>query len=426
MGKIKKEDGQIRTNYLKKNTYTVVFSIIFLLIGVLLYLVFLKKNKIEQKIWTDKNSLSKTSIDVFEISDNINDIDKKTALINALDNSLIYLNKKNKEKKVNFGQDVYTIKDVINSLEDFKQHLIEYGLSEKFTNYVKDNFIIYKSNAKKILFTGYYEAQLFGAYKRDEYYKYPVYKKPDDLVKIDISKFYFYKKGMKIPRIIRGRLVNSNTIVPFYSRTEIDTEGKLKNSNLEIIWVNDPIDLFFLQIQGSGVVEMKNGDTIRLNYSESNGHPYRAIGRYLVNKGYLQLKDVSMQSIRKFLNDNPDKLNEIFNYNPSYVFFRTVKEGPIGSIGVPLTAYRSIATDRHIFPKGAICFIETKLPVFDEQGKIVKWEKFCSFVMNQDTGGAIRTPGRVDLFTGFGKSAELSAGHLKQNGKLFFLIKSKF
>ncbi len=190
-----------------------------------------------------------------------------------------------------------------------------------------------------------------------------------------------------------------------------------------MLWVNNNIDLFFLHIQGSAIVNLTNNKKIRINYADTNGHPYRAIGKVLVDRGICEFKDLSMQYIEKYLRDHPNEVNEIFNYNPSYIFFREVEEGPVGSLGVKVTKYRSIATDKYIFPKGAICYIRTSLSEFDESGKKKGEREFQGFVMNQDTGGAIRSPSRADLFTGNGKSSELVAGHLKDESKLFFLIR---
>ncbi len=395
----------------------ILIIIIVLLVSGLIYIL-IKTDKEEKKIWTSENSLSKV------YSPELKDENDPSSLIIAIENSLIYLNKKEEKNIINFGKDKYSIKQIKDSLEDFKEKLKALGFSEKFFNYVKENYTFYNSNAEKVLFTGYYEAGLSGSRKQSDIYKYPIYKKPEDLVRIDLKNFIFFKDKKEIHKVLKGRLTKANKLIPFYSRDEIDNKNALNDKKLEILWVDDQIELFFLQIQGSGIVQMDDGSSVRVNYSESNGHPYRAIGRYLVENNYMELKDVSMQSIRKFLKDNPEKIQKIFNYNPSYVFFREVTEGPIGSIGVPLTPFRSIATDKNIFPRGALCFIKTKIPVFNEKDELIEWKEFISFVLNQDTGGAIRSPGRVDIFTGFGKDSELIAGYMKEYGQLLFLIKN--
>ena len=318
---------------------------------------------------------------------------------------------------------MYSIQDIISSLEDFKKKLNELDLSEAFFQYVKDHFLFYKSGSKSVLFTGYYEARLRGSLKQSDVYCYPIYKKPDDLYRIDLSQFYFFKKQKGLPRIIRGRLSEENVILPYYDREEIDYNKKLAGKTLEIVWVDDMIDLFFLQIQGSGVIELDTGEWIRIHYEESNGQPYRAIGRLLIKREIITYEELSMQKIRDYLREHPEETREILTYNPSYIFFKTVKEGPIGAIQFPLTPFRSIATDKYLFPQGALCYIETELPVFDGKKEPKKWKKFRGFVLNQDVGGAIRTPKKADLFMGQGEKSELIAGHMKQKGTFYFLIK---
>jgi len=334
-----------------------ILLVIFLLGST--FLLIINNIKKEKRIWDPLNSLSKVIPP--QLKDNVS----QDQLIIAINNSLVYLNKKDKYTLVNFGKKSYSIIQIINSLEDFKEKLMKYGLSDIFFDYVKKNYTFYKSNADKVLFTGYYEAGLSGSYKKNKIYKYPIYKKPQDLVRIELKSFPFFKKKNGFPKVLKGRLINNSEIIPFYSRDEIDNQNKLNEKELEILWVDNPVDLFFLQIQGSGIVEMTDGTLVRINYSESNGHPYRAIGRYLVKNNYLELKDISMQSIKKFLEDNPDKTKDVFNYNPSYVFFRKVKDGPIGSIGVPVTPFRSIATDKDIFPRGALYQARIFLQIFN-------------------------------------------------------------
>jgi membrane-bound lytic murein transglycosylase A len=171
------------------------------------------------------------------------------------------------------------------------------------------------------------------------------------------------------------------------------------------------------------MVRLDDGALVRVNYAAANGRPYRSIGKLLIDRGEVSREEMSMQRIRSYLDDHPEQLEEILSHNPSYVFFRIAERGPLGNISVPLTGGRSIATDSRLFPKGALAFIVSEKPVIDEKGKILRWEPFSRFVVNQDTGGAIRGPARVDLFWGEGKIAEIAAGHMKQMGKLFFLVK---
>ncbi len=183
--------------------------------------------------------------------------------------------------------------------------------------------------------------------------------------------------------------------------------------------------MFFLHIQGSGIVKMKNGEEMYVGYDSSNGHVYRSIGKLLLDEGKLNKEEISMQSIKKYLKENPGEIDRVLLYNPSYVFFKEKKDIAIGYVGVPLIDARAIATDTRLFPQGALAFVEASKPEVVEKGEIKQWVKFSRFVLNQDTGGAIKGPGRVDFFWGKGEYAEIAAGHMKHQGRLYFLVKKK-
>jgi membrane-bound lytic murein transglycosylase A len=199
----------------------------------------------------------------------------------------------------------------------------------------------------------------------------------------------------------------------------------LEDKNLEIAWARDPIDVFFLHIQGSGILRFENGEYIRVNYNGQNGRPYLSVGRMLIEQGKISSEGMSMAAIRKYLEEHPEELTRILYANPSYVFFRKAEAGSHGSIGVRLTAGRSVATDARLFPKGALVFLESKKPLLDGKGNIGLWKSYTRFGLNQDTGGAIRGPGRVDVFWGGGTFAQAAAGYTKQSGKLYFLVLKK-
>ncbi len=405
----------------KENIYKSI--VLVLSLTAVFFLILLLVQKPGQ--WTDENSLRRAA------APQIQDQGDEQSLLTSLDFSLKYLEKIDPTLPVRFGRETFTVNQVKDSLQDFAGKLKQYGLTEIFFEYVKENYTFYRSAARNVLFTGYYEARLKGSLTRSERYCCPLYKKPDNLYRIDLSQFPFYEKYKKkmddLPGILRGRISDDDpkTIVPYYSRDEIDFQQKLAGQDLEIVWMDDAIEVFFLQIQGSGVVELDTGELLRVNYAESNGHPYRAIGRLLLERDSLSSDNLSMQSIRQYLKEHPEEMREIFNYNPSYVFFRVVEQGPLGFLQVPLTPYRSIALDQRLFPRGALCYIDTELPVFDERGKPIGWQEHRGFVLYQDTGGAIRTPARGDLFAGRGEESELIAGHLKRGGMFYFLIKKK-
>jgi membrane-bound lytic murein transglycosylase A len=210
--------------------------------------------------------------------------------------------------------------------------------------------------------------------------------------------------------------------LPHYSRREIDEAGSLSGLGLEIAWVEDPVDLFFLHIQGSGVIQLPDGNKLHVGYAGQNGRPYRSIGRMLIESGKVSREEMSMQRLRQYLNDHPQERNEIFAYNESYIFFRVNPEGPLGSLDVPVTAGRSIATDGRLFPKGALALMQTEVPIIDGTGELTGWKPVARFVLNQDTGGAIRGPQRADYYFGTGDRAGGLAGYMNRPGRLFFLV----
>jgi membrane-bound lytic murein transglycosylase A len=219
-----------------------------------------------------------------------------------------------------------------------------------------------------------------------------------------------------------GRL-SEKKVIPYFSRDEIDFNAALANRGLEIVWVNDSVAAFFMHIQGSAVVELNDGNRIQVGYASKNGHPYRPIGKWLIDNQIMKKEDVSMQNIMKYLYDHPDAQRDIYRYNPSYVFFQEYAEGPIGAANVPIVGGRSIATDLSLFPKGGLAYIETEAPsARTTEADPIEWKRYQRFMVNLDTGGAIRGADRVDIFTGYGEEAELMAGPLNRRGKLFFLV----
>jgi membrane-bound lytic murein transglycosylase A len=293
--------------------------------------------------------------------------------------------------------------------------------SEQKINQIKKTFKLYRSvgsNGRgKVVFTGYYEPVISCRRTADEAFSYPLYRRPDDIIEIDLSQF---GDNFSKDRLF-GRLVGKK-IVPYFSRQEIDQQKVLGGKGLEVLWCADPVDIYLVQVQGSGRADLGNGEVVGILFDGQNGRPYRSIGKYLIETGAIPQEDMSMPAIREYLRTHPDELFTVLNQNQSYVFFRIDTSPAVGNIGVPLTPNRSIATDYRLFPKGALALIRTEKPDIVEHGKVKEWRAFTRFVLNQDTGGAIRGPGRVDLFWGQGSEAELSAGYMRQEGKLFFLL----
>jgi membrane-bound lytic murein transglycosylase A len=261
------------------------------------------------------------------------------------------------------------------------------------------------------LITGYYEPKLYGSRVKTARFRYPLYGVPDDLLTIDLSEVYPQLKDLRL----RGRL-QGNRVVPYYNRGEIDS-GKAALQGRELFWVDNAVDLFFLQIQGSGRIELPDGSLVKVGYAEQNGHPYNSIGKKLVEMGAFKIEESSMQNIKLWAAQHPEKLTSLLEQNSSYVFFRELPNGlpaPLGALGVPLTNEYSLAVDSRTIPLGAPVFLATTYPNTAEP--------LNRLMLAQDTGGAIRGAVRGDFFWGFGEQAGAQAGRMKQSGQMWVLF----
>ncbi len=259
--------------------------------------------------------------------------------------------------------------------------------------------------------TGYYEPLLRGSRTRTEKYRYPVYAVPDDLLTIEIEELFPELVGERV----RGRRENGH-IVPYFTRGEIES-GIDALRGREIAWTDDQVELFFLHIQGSGRIQLDSGEIMRVGYANHNGHPYRSIGRILIDRGELTSSSASMQGIKQWGRANPEKLDALLAENPGYVFFRELPAGPggpIGALGVPITPRRSIAVDEQSVPLGAPVFLATTWPNSDKP--------LSRLMFAQDKGSAIKGGVRADFFWGFGEDAARLAGRMRQSGEMWVLL----
>lgn len=280
----------------------------------------------------------------------------------------------------------------------FEQHLAPYQ-------------VINNDGSKNGLVTGYYEPLLHGSRKPSARYRYPLYAAPDELLIIDMGDLYPELKDLRL----RGRL-DGKRIVPYYSRAEIMNNPALLKGH-ELLWVEDEVELFFLQIQGSGRIQLDTGEIVKIGFADQNGYPYNSIGRILVEQGELPLEKASMQGIKQWGQENPQKLKPLLQKNARFVFFRELPgdlSGPIGAMGVPLTAGRSVAIDPRSIPQGAPVFLATTWPNSDKP--------LNRLMVAQDTGSAIKGGIRVDFFWGFGPEAGNHAGKMKQQGRMWVLM----
>ena len=347
------------------------------------------------------------------------DGDKKS-MLRAVDHSIAYYNRLSSSDTFQYGRLVYTPGEMIASMKLFRKEFLNAPSPLALSSRIGERFHFFESvsdgGAEMNLFTGYYEPELPASRRRRGKMNTPVYAFPRDMVKIRLERF-----GRNLPPItLTGRLKNGE-LVPYFTRREIQGENALAK-RAKVIAYMDPVDLFFLQIQGSGVLRFRKGRKIKVGYASSNGHRYESIGALMVRKKYLELDQVSLQSIRAFLAANPKRVREILYSNPSYVFFSVQANGPLGNIRVPLTPGRSMAADWALIPKGGLAHITTTSVVPFDTGKTKRLRRF---MVVQDTGGAIKGHGRVDIFWGNGKEAEWRAGHQKTPGRVFFLVAKK-
>ena len=348
------------------------------------------------------------------------------SLKNSIQQSIKYLSRIPGTTIFNYGKLKYTATEVIASMELFTDLLNEKDDRDKFLSQLDQQFHAFESPANYkngVLFTGYYEPQFPGSLQQSAEYNIPVYHLPDSRHVLELGDF---RKSLVDRTIVYRK--EEGEVLPYFTRREIMEEGALDGEALEIAWMRDPVDLFFIQVQGSGTLILPSGGKVKIMYEGSNGRPYSSIGKLLIEEGKLTLEEVSLQSIRKYLNEYPEERDRILYHNESYIFFRletNPENGPRGNINVPITALRSVATDSSIFPKGGLAYIATDVPSFDPNLNRIESKPFSHFVLNQDTGGAIRGVDRVDLFWGNGHIAEKSAGSMRNFGKIYFLIAKK-
>lgn len=338
----------------------------------------------------------------------------------AIRHSVTYLAKLPPNRIVGEHPRRFTAAEVLDSLVAFEKLLERWDCRDCWLREFSERFELIPSTSdselQNVLFTGYYQPVIEGSLVPTPEYAYPIYGTPADLI---VAEQVTLTPSMVSEKVI-GRL-QGEEFVPYYSRREIDEFGSLRGGGYELAWVKNPVDLFFLHIQGSGILQLEDGRRLQVGYAGANGRPYRSIGRLLIERGKIPREEMSMQRLRGYLTEHRDEQKEILAHNESYVFFRFLQDSALGSLEVPVTAGRSIATDARLFPKGALAVILTERPVLDGAGEIIAWRPFSRFVLNQDTGGAIRGPQRVDLYFGTGTQAGAEAGYMNRPGKLYFI-----
>jgi len=296
----------------------------------------------------------------------------------------------------------------VTTLDGLSEPEVRFFFEQRFTPYELRK----PDNDPVGMVTGYYVPDLRGSREQSPDFPYPLYHRPDDLLVIDLKDTYPELGNYRL----RGRL-EGQRVLPYWDRRAIEgDERPLAGS--ELLWVDDPVELFFLHIQGSGRIHFEDGTSVMVNYADQNGHPYKSISQWLIDRGAMTRDEMSMQNIRAWAQSNPSQIDALLNSNPSYIFFREspgdADGSPPGALGVPLTPGRSVAVDRRYTPLGAPVFLATTWPESDRP--------LYRLMVAQDTGGAIKGPVRADFFWGMGEDAGIEAGRMKQPLKMWVLL----
>ena len=322
-------------------------------------------------------------------------------------NSLSYMSKPS--SKQFFPMADITHERVVASLRALDE-LLDSGLyGRELNDAIRTRFDFYQSvgcdNRGTVLFTGYYTPIFDGSMEHTEKFKYPLYKKPADLVKDD--------KGE-----ILGRKIADGSVRPYPARKEIDQSGMLKGQ--EIAWLGDPFEVYIAHVQGSAIIRTPDGEQVTLGYAATNGHEYKSVGRQMIDDGLVPSEGLSLKAMIDYFKANPQQVDKYVYQNPRYVFFRTDSGNPRGCLNEQVIPFRSIATDKSIYPRASISFLKTKLP--RSIGGVVRKAAYTGFALDQDAGGAIRAPGRCDVYMGIGDEAGKMAGQVYEEGKLYYLF----
>lgn len=345
-------------------------------------------------------------------------------LLQAIDRQLNAFRYANLDERLRLGSRTVTKRDLKETLSAFRRLLVS-GLSpEEFSRAVEEQFEIIeagkgKRGRKRMQFTGYYTPILDASRHPAHGYAYPLYRKPTQALTRRVT--------WSEPESNRdyGYHLSSLTRNLLLTRKEIDGNFVLQDRNLEIAWLKDELDRYFLHIQGSGYLRFTDGSVQAVRFNGSNELPYKSVGRQMIRDGVITEGEGSMQGIKAYFRRNPHHIPRYLFQNSRYIFFELADQGPTGSAGVELVPGRALATDKSLYPGGGLAFISATKPVLDANHRIVGWQTFSRFVLDQDTGSAIKGPGRADLYFGVGEAAGVAAGHYNQHGKIVYLLRKK-
>jgi len=342
----------------------------------------------------------------------------RATLRQAVARSRKWLQRKGAQRRLIFGPRQVTAAELAAALGAFLDHLAKEPSVTELAAWVIENFDVVESvgdGSGEMLITGYYEPVIEGSRRPTARCSVPVSSRPGDLIEVRLGDFREEWKGERLTGRLEGK-----RLVPYANRAEL-RQGKGLHRRA-IAWACDAVELFFVEVQGSGALLFADGGEMRIGYAGSNGQPYRSIGRLLIDEGEIPQEKMSMQALRSWLAAHPEEVDRVLDHNESVVFFRRLEGSPTGSLGLAVTAERSIASDHRLFPPAALAFLVSEIPTIGEDGSTVAAAPLQRFVLNQDTGGAIRGADRADFFWGRGPEQAHRAGLMKQPGRLYFLL----
>lgn len=347
----------------------------------------------------------------------------REALQQGLAQSLCYYGSRPDAETTAMGPETYTAAQMRSLLQNVRDKFAAEKESARLNEWLKDNFQIYRPVSGNVQITAYCRPRLRASRKPSTQYPYPVYRVPNDWVYVQPADFIKTSSRLTDSRMLVGRVTPERRVIPgYFTREEIDFGNTLTGKGYELSWVDSLADLYFLQVEGSGILEYEDGSTTTVAYAGSNGQPYRGISRLLIQEGRMKPETCSIPGMKKYLAEHPVDLRRILSSNPSYVFFEPGQAYALGCLKVPLTPYVSAAVDQNLFPPGGLGYLQVEVPEFDAQGNTLGARMFQSFILFQDTGGAFHGPDKLDLFAGDGPKAEALAGHFTGDGRLYILV----
>ena len=325
----------------------------------------------------------------------------------AIDNSLNYLSKPSSKMFFPYGE--ITHQQAVESLKAFKKLIASGMIGPQLNQTIREQFDVYISvgcdDMGTVLFTGYYTPIFDGSLQQTDKFRYPLYNLPDDLVK--------NSQGQTM-----GRRMPDGQVVPYPARAEIENSNMLKG--LELVWLSDPFEVYVAQVQGSSKIRLPDSQLLTVGYAGNNGHEYQSISKELINDGKISSDQLSLSSMIAFFKQNPDLVVPYTQRNPRFIFFRKGEGPPRGCLNEPVTTMKSIATDKAIYPRACLAYFSTVVPRM--LGDSIYHDPYSGFALDQDAGGAIRAPGRCDIYLGEGDNAGKLAGQTYREGNLYYLF----